>query len=89
MKIASWIFITVGFGGILFGLASCQHYYAVNPPPEAFKPGWDADAHIEPYVAFIRFWVSVVAGFYFVRFGKFLGTRTQTPKQSYHPDAQK
>ena len=55
MKILSRMLLVVGIAGILFGLASCVHFYTVNPPPEASQPNWDAEAHDEPYIAFARF----------------------------------
>jgi hypothetical protein len=62
MKILSWIFLGVGIACIFFGLASCHHYYAVNPPPEAYQPGWNAEAHAEPYIAFERFFYIMAGG---------------------------
>ena len=57
MKYISWSLLTLGVATILFGVGSFLHYYAVNPPLEAFQSGWDADAHAEPYIFFHRlFW---------------------------------
>jgi hypothetical protein len=52
----------IGIAFIVFGLASCVHYYQVNPPPEASKPEWDGDGQAYPYVAFQRFFFIMAGG---------------------------
>lgn len=77
MKLISWIFIVAGIGCIFIGLASCQHYYAVNPPPEASQPGWDGDAQAEPYIALGRFFYLMAGGVLAISLGAYLMGRAR------------
>ena len=77
MKLLAWIFILVGLASILFGLGSCRHYYAVNPPPEAYQPGWDADAQAEPYIAFETFFYTMAGGVIAISLGLYLRRRVR------------
>jgi hypothetical protein len=72
MKIISWIFLAVGIACILFGLASCHHYHAVNPPLEAYQPDWNAEAHAEPYIALERFFYNMAGGVIALSLGFYL-----------------
>jgi hypothetical protein len=75
MKRLSFIFFLVGIACVFVGLRSCEHYYALNPPPEASQPGWDGDAHAEPYIAFERFFFLLAGGGLSVAVGCYLFSR--------------
>jgi len=47
MKKFARILLAVSGLMILSGLASCQHYYTVSLPPEAYQLGWNGEAHWE------------------------------------------
>ena len=71
-KILSWILFVVGIACIVFGLVSCHHYYVVNPPPEAYQPGWDGEAQAYPYIAFERFFYIMAGGVLSLSLGFYL-----------------
>jgi len=48
MRAWSRALLVVGILAIVFGFASCDHYYRVPLPPEAHEPGWDSEGYIGP-----------------------------------------
>lgn len=65
---------------ILIGLASCYHYYAANPPPEAYKPGWDGDAQVTPFVSLERFFFIMAGGVIALSLGFYFRRKTRNKK---------
>ena len=82
MKILSRGFLGVAVGCLVFALGSCVHYYAVNPPPEASQPGWDAESQTFPYIAAMRFLAVLAAGFCSLWLGLFCRGKVHNAKSN-------
>ena len=83
VRILARVLVVVGIACMLFALASCAHYYATNPPPEASSPTWDAESRTDPYIRAIVFWIALGAGLYTFRLGRFLYGRA--PHRQHEP----
>jgi hypothetical protein len=81
MKFLARALLVLGVASMVFALGSCVQYYAVNPPPEASLPGWDAETQAGPYIRLTVFWVALGAGFYTFRLGRYLHGRTSHKQQ--------
>jgi hypothetical protein len=72
MRLLSRTFFVVGISSVLFGLGSCVRYYQVNPLPEAYQPGWDADAQADAPIAFERMFYITAGGVLALALGFYL-----------------